>query len=852
MTEETDRRRRRIKQLWLALALLLLVAAVLVVPPLVSVSNYKSRITQLMAASLGRPVRLSSVGVRVLPRPSFVLTDLTVEDDPAYGAEPILHANTVVASIRLLSLWRGRLEIGSVSVDEASLNLVRTADGHWNLDPLFRSVAANAQPGAAPRTSRRLPALEASNSRINIKNGVEKLPFSLLSTDLKFAQGNPGEWRIELRGQPARTDLSLGLADTGVVRLQARVGRAPELRQMPVHLDLEWRDAQLGQLTRLVFGADPGWRGELTGEMHVDGTADAAQVQTRLRAAGVHRAEFAPATPLDFDARCGLVYHYTGRAIENLACDSPLGNGRIHLAGALPGEGVPAHFTVELAQIPVQAGLDALRTVRSDFGPGLEALGTISGKISYGENAAPAKSPAAAANHTAKARPAPARPLAGSLTVEGFQLSGDRLTTPIRLPRLVLEPAATAPGQPRALAATVDLPAGGATPLNLSARLTLAGYQLTVRGQAALARARELARVASMRDAGALDNLAGEPMTVDLAAAGRWMPAPPVAATNLPTGLAAAALASQMSAPRHLSGTVVLHNANWKSDYLANHVEIAQATLHLGQGQIRWDPVEFSYGPVKGTATLAAVEVCATPTPCLPQFELHFDSLDAVALESAILGAHERGTLLSTLIERLRPASSPPWPRLEGTIQADSLILDLVTLTNATATVRTTPDGAEIENFDARLLGGQVHANGSLETGDKPAWTVTAAFQKLSPPEIGKLLHQRFTGAAFDADGKIQLSGYTGKDLADSALGRLHFDWRHGSIAPAAGSAAIPPALAHFDRWSGEAEIAKGAVTIKENQIQQGTRKLAADAAVTLDTPPKMTFAPAKEAPPKR
>ena len=113
---------------------------------------------------------------------------------------------------------------------------------------------------------------------------------------------------------------------------------------MPVHLDLEWREAQLGQLSRLVFGSDPGWRGDLTGEMHLDGTADAAQVKTRLRAAGVHRAEFAPAAPLDFDANCGFVYHYTSRALENLACDSPLGNGRIHLAGGLAGPRRAAAF----------------------------------------------------------------------------------------------------------------------------------------------------------------------------------------------------------------------------------------------------------------------------------------------------------------------------------------------------------------------------------------------------------------------------------------------------------------------------------------------------------------------------
>src|SRR6516165_2152693 len=82
----------------------------------------------------------------------------------------------------------------------------------------------------------------------------------------------------------------------------ASLRRAPELRQMPVHVDLDWREAQLGQLSRLVLGSDEGWRGDLTGEVHIDGTADAALVKARLRASGVHRAEFAPASAMDFDA----------------------------------------------------------------------------------------------------------------------------------------------------------------------------------------------------------------------------------------------------------------------------------------------------------------------------------------------------------------------------------------------------------------------------------------------------------------------------------------------------------------------------------------------------------------------
>ncbi len=849
MIEKTQSWQRKRKGLWLALAAVVVVLAALIVPPLVSVSRYKSQVTHLISASLGRPVRLSSVEVRLLPRPGFVLTDLTVEEDPFNGAEPLLHANTVTASIRLLSLWRGRLEIGRISVDEASLNLVRTSAGRWNMDSLFRAASAHGLPSAGNAglsKLAKLPYLEATNSRINFKDGVEKLPFSLVNTDLSFWQANPGDWRIELRGQPARTDLSMGLADTGILRLEGSVRQASELRQMPMHLDVEWKEAQLGQLTRLILGSDAGWRGNLTGELHVDGTPDAAQVKARLRAEGVHRSEFAPVAPLDFDANCTFAYHYTSRAVEKLVCDSPLGAGRVRLTGELPGEAGLPQFTVELDHVPVQAGLDALRTVRSGFSTGLVAKGAVSGKIAYAETAPVADAKQKPSKNAGKA-PAAQGPLTGSFTVEGFQLSGDGLSAPILAPKLVLAPAEAAPelGQPQALAFTVAIPAGGNGPLTLTARWTLAGYRLTVRGPASIARAREFAHVAGMADAPALDALAGDPVVVDLNAEGPWL-----AAARTAFGSTVAPAGDSFD---QLSGTVTLHNANWKADYLANHVEISQAILHLDNGQIRWDPVAFSYGPVKGTASLSLPALCEAPQPCPAVFQMQFGTLDVSALQAAFLGAHERGTMLSTLIARLRSSSAPVWPLLEGTVKADSVVLGPVTLQKATATVHILQDGAEITALDAGLLGGTLHAAGTLHAPannqDKPGYALNGEFEKLNPAALGLLLGMRWSGGIFNASGKVDLSGFTGDDLASSAKGALHFEWRHGAVG---GGATVPAGLARFERWSADAELANGALTLKQNEVQQGSRKSAVEATMTLSEKPKVAFALAKDAKTKR
>jgi len=847
----TSRLRRRRILIALA-ALLLLVLAFFFIPPMLGIGKHKARITQLISASLGRPVKLSSVELHLLPRPAFVITDLSVAEDPAYGAEPVLHANTVTAYIRLLTLLRGRLAIETISVDEASLNIVRAGHGRWNLDPLFRTAAAHAgsiggQPDAG---AMRLPYLEATSSRINIKDGAEKLPFSLVNTDFEFWQPDPGEWRIRLRGQPARTDLSLSLEDTGELRLEASVHRAPHLSQMPISLDLDWRQAQLGQLSRLLVGSDPGWRGDLTGDLHLEGTADAAHITTRLRAAGVHRAEFAPAEPLDFDANCAFIYHYSLRSLENVDCNSPLGDGRIQLTGDISPDSVstakPTNLALALDHISVAAGLDLLRTVRSGLSPDLSAAGTVSGKLVYAVSQPAAllqtKQAAPARKLHSRPPPPPPGPLSGSLVVDGFQLSGADLSQPFRASKLVLESTA-APGS-QAIAGSMSISAGGPAPLAVGFRFAASGYQVDLRGPVSFARIRELAHAAGFSDPAGLDNLAGDPALFDLSAAGSWL----VSAESQP------APSSQNTDT--LTGTVTLRNANWRADFLASRVEIAQAVLHLGGGQLLWDPVAFSYGSVKGTGSLALPVDCAAPDPCIPQFHLQLGELDAARLQTAILGVHDeqtsqrsgQGSLLSNLIDRIHPSTAPPWPRLLGTVKADSLVLGPVTLMQPAAAVRINPDGAQIDGLDAALLGGHLQLAVSLQKPasdqDKPSYTLDGSFQKLNPAALGQLIGLRWSGGTIDGSGKLEFSGYTGADLAATAKGTLHLDCQHGSIvALAAAHTPFPPELAHFDRWIADAAIANATLTLGQNQLRQHSRTRSIQATLTLASPSKISFA---------
>jgi hypothetical protein len=838
--------------------------ALLVVPPYVSISRYKNRISQVLAASIGRPVRLSSVELHILPRPSFVLTDLVVEEDPAYGAEPVLHANTVTASIRILPLWRGRLQISRISVDEASLNFVRTDAGRWNLDPFFRTAAAGAGAGSLSERTIPFPYLEATNSRVNVKNGVEKLPYSLVNADLSFWQESPGVWRVRLRGQPARTDVNLDLPDTGLVQVEGSLRRAPELRQMPVHLDLEWTEAQLGQLSRLVLGSDEGWRGDLRGEVHVDGTAETAQIKARLRASGVHRAEFAPASAMDFDASCGFVYHFSTRGLEKLLCDSPVGNGRVRLTGEAPGQDGEKQLSLELDRVPAQIGLDALRTLRRGLDPSLQASGTMSGQIRYmpvaaSTGATPLRStgqtPRKGTNaRTSKPHPLPAGPLSGAISLTALRISGDGLSKPIQAMKATIEPAA---GPAPALTATATIPAGAPLPLNVTARLSLSDYQLGVHGPAALPRLWEMARLAGIPNASLLANVNGQPALVDLSAEGPWLPAPspPAEASRAPAIAGsmegaqknfAPAQAGVASGSDRMSGTVTLHAATWKANFLANPVQITAATLRVDNAGERWDPVEFRYGPVWGTAMFQLPAICDSEPSCPPTFGVRFESLDSAALEAAILGARQSDTLLSHLLARLRPENAPGWPELEGTVRANELALGPVTLSDAVATLRIRASGTEITALDADLLGGRIHATGSVTPGAKPAYKLGGSFSGLNAAGAGQLLGMTWAGNGLDGTGQIELSGFTAEDLGLSARGALHFDWRHGSVSEA-NDVEFPPVLSRFDRWTADAEIANGAITLKQNQVERGVHKLAVAGSAVFGDPPKVSFGASPE-----
>lgn len=300
--------RRRVWTAVVALAVLLLLA---LTPPLLNVNRLQRRIAASMSASLGRPVHLDRVTMHVLPVPGFTLENLVVSEDAAFGEEPIIRANKVDVTLRISSLWRRQVELSSVRFDVddqgsgPNLNLVRNAQGHWNLQSLLMHAAAvsaaptaQQQPGPEPR----FPYIEATGARVSVKLEDEKQPFALTETDLALWLPSPQQWRVRLEGRPARTDTNI--SDPGMVRLEGSLERAANMAEVPVDLHASWHDAPLGEATKLLTGNDAGWRGGITVEATLLGKLGAAKLSTNVHLSDLRRAEFVPAKSLDVQVDC--------------------------------------------------------------------------------------------------------------------------------------------------------------------------------------------------------------------------------------------------------------------------------------------------------------------------------------------------------------------------------------------------------------------------------------------------------------------------------------------------------------------------------------------------------------------
>jgi hypothetical protein len=371
-------------------------------PPYLNVNRLQRRIAASMSASLGRPVHLDHVTLHMLPLPGFTLDNLVVSEDPAFGDEPVIRANTVEITLRLSSLWRRQVELSSIRFVEPSLNLVRNDAGRWNLQSLLThaaqvNVAPTVQRKAGPEP--RFPYIEATDARVNVKLGAEKKPFSLTEADFALWLPDPSGWRVRLSAKPARTDQNI--TDPGTIKLKGSLRRAETMAAVPVDLTASWEGAPLGQASRIVAGDDANWRGKLTVNATVHGTLGAAKLALSAHVEELRRADFVPVRTLDLLAECSGTADGTTAVVTGPLCKLTSATERAVVVNAVADSVDLSRLTqpetlvglrVGSAALPESWVFDAARLFSQRIPATVSGTGKLTGSLvwtAYGDGGAP-------------------------------------------------------------------------------------------------------------------------------------------------------------------------------------------------------------------------------------------------------------------------------------------------------------------------------------------------------------------------------------------------------------------------------------------------------------------------------
>jgi hypothetical protein len=733
----------------------------------------RTRIVRAIGLALGRPVEVSSVSIRLLPRPGFDLQNFVVHEDAAFGAEPTLRASEVTATLRLISLLRGRLEIARLSLTEPSINLVRNAAGRWNLENLLeRADQTHVAPTSKSKTEIRpgFPYIEASSARINFKFGPEKMPYTLTDADFTVWQDSENAWGMRLRAQPVRTDFNL--SDTGTIRIQGSWQRAASLRDTPLLFEVQWDRSQLGQATTLFYGSDQGWRGAVTVSAALSGTPSDLAIRSSVAVDDFRRYDLNGGGALRLAAECGAHFAPLERKLSKLSCRAPVSGGFVTLEGEVNGYDQSRTYTLSFnaRNVPMQSLVAFARHTKRNIPDDLTATGTLDAQFRFVRTEG-LRGPA-----IRRAIP-PQITWSGEGKTRNFGISSALNGTSLFLDRV---PFSVSPGTapdtrslshhaPPIWAAILAVPhlqvgpfklsLGGPAPVVVSGWSSHSEYALSIVGDARIRHLLQLARSVGLPSAQPnADGIA----SVDLQVAGSW----------------------SAFSPATILGQAQLRSVRAEVRGLNKPLEIASASISLLPSGVEVKDVLATLAGTTWRGSLAFPRQCSLPAQCLVRFNLHADTI-ATDEWSELLNAHPRTGPWYSLFTSNQQAGNSYLLALHagGEVTASHVAIHKLRATQVSAKVDLENGVLRLSDLEGDVWGGRQVGEWRADfTAKPPKYSGSGSFQEIDLEQLSQAMHDGWITGNGTASYSATAVGLTAAELMASANATLQVEELEGTL----------------------------------------------------------------------
>src|ERR1041385_2933634 len=701
----------------IAVIVVLVIAAILMVPHLIDVNQYHSQIQSQLQKRLGRQVTLGNMGLRLFP-PPFDVENTTIAEDPHFATNrPFATADKLAVSVKFWPLLRKQLEVNSLELVHPHIELVRNAEGVWNFATLGQepkppaAQKAPAQPPQAPTPTTttgpqrsQAPAgkppagqvaitdLQKHQSRavydhidLNLSDFAPDQQFSMKLTAHLPGEGKQAIW-LEGKGGPIKEADMLNTPFDGTLRLdQVSTGAAQKFLN-----------------SQSLNGIDA----VISGDAKVKNSSGklASNGSIKLENARIHNVNVGYPITLDYDVADDLANDVIQIHKGNLK----LGATPVTIAGTINSRPNPSQVDLKLtaanASIAEMARLASAFGVA--FGQGPDVKGTVNADI--------------------QARGAMDKPaMSGHLSARNLEISGNEIPQPVRVNEIAL---ALTPATIRSndFAATT-----GSTTVNVN--FALANYSapnstINAALRAPNARLGEIINIAKAAGVSAVEGMSGDgTLNLDVHAQG-------------PT--------KNMSALA-FSGTGKISNANLKLPSLTKPLQVRNSDIQFSQNSVVLQNVAAGIGQTNATGALTLKNFEAPQV----QFTLNADRVNVAELQQIFNATPAQPAKRAaadhdfwSLVPRAEAQQShnAAQPSLltkmtgGGTIAIGAIQYDDLLLNNAHTNVTLDHGVIKLNPLTADVYGGK--ENGAITIDMRPAQPVYVVNLKTEKVDANKLI----------------------------------------------------------------------------------------------------------------
>src|SRR5271166_3856707 len=696
----------------------IVVGLVLALPHLIDVNQYRGQIQSQLQQRLNRPVQLGAMSLAVFPL-RVEVNDVVIGDDPSFSSKvPFAQVGQLDVSIALLPLLAKNIQVDSLELKGAKIEIIRNAQGLWNFSTAGSNVAPPAQqapPSQPQQPEKQQPAQAAPSTSGGFTLAELKVTDSQIAiTDLQKHQARAVYDHIDITlkdyaaGKPFTIDAKARLPGSGSQTLQLVGEGGPmnnaDLASTPFKGKVKLNEVSLSSAQKFLNAA------ALEGtDAVISGSTDLSNSGGKMGANGSLKLENAVIRGVQvgypISAEFDLTDDLNNDVLQIKKGSLKLGSTPLSINGTINTKPTPSLLDVNLSAS--DASIQEVARLAAAFGVAFSPNTKIAGQLTANVHA---QGPT---DHLA---------LNGNINGKNLEVTGSDIPQPVKVPAIDLSMT------PQQIQSNQFTATSGAT--TLAAQMTLSQYAgnsptvdatiKTVNGKV-----EELLGIAKAYGVSAVEGMSGSGnISLDVRATG------PIKNTDA----------------MNFSGSGALQNASLKMPSLTKPLQIRNANMQFTQNSVNLTNLAASLGSTNAGGSLSIANFQA---PRLT-FALTADKINVAELEQITGGSEQKAPAKKkadaswSLVPSANAAPTVSQPSLlqsatgSGTIAVGSILYQQTELTNVHANVQLDHGVIHLNPLTSQVYGGQENGNITIDTRPNP--TAYAVNAKLTGVDANKLL----------------------------------------------------------------------------------------------------------------